>query len=194
MTGMSQPRTDTPTLARPGGATPLCRVVCGLVWLVGLWACTPALNWRDVRFDNARLIGWLPCKPDTAERSVTLEGRSTPLRLMGCEADGMDFTLAQLQLPERFSAQQAQQAWQAASLSSLQAAAVLSSQDWTLGGSSSALVPQRVVAQGGQGVTARWAWFAYDGQLYQAAVYARASRAARADQAMDTLVSGLRLP
>jgi len=74
MTGMSQPRTDTPTLARPGGATPLCRVVCGLVWLVGLWACTPALNWRDVRFDNARLIGWLPCKPDAPSARCSCRG------------------------------------------------------------------------------------------------------------------------
>ena len=54
--------------------------------------------------------------------------------------------------------------------------------------------PQRALAQGGQGVTARWAWFAYDGQLYQLAVYASAARAAQAQSAMDSLISGLRLP
>ena len=106
----------------------------------------------------------------------------------------MDFTLAQLQLPAGLSAEQAQQAWKLASLSSLQASADVPTQDWMLAGASPVMAPQRVVAQGGQGLTARWAWFAYDGQLYQAAVYARASRAGQAEQAMDTLVSGLRLP
>jgi hypothetical protein len=56
------------------------------------------------------------------------------------------------------------------------------------------MVPQRALAQGGQGLTARWAWFAYDGQLYQAAVYAPASRTAQAEQAMDGLLTGLQLP
>jgi hypothetical protein len=113
---------------------------------------------------------------------------------MGCQADGMDFTLAQLTLPAGLAATPAQQAWKTASLASLQAPADAPSSDWTLAGASSALKPQRVVAQGGQGQSARWAWFAYDGQLYQLAVYAPASRAAQAQQAMDNLISGLRLP
>jgi hypothetical protein len=139
-------------------------------------------------------MGWLPCKPDSAERRVNLGEHVAQLRLMGCEADGMDFTLAQLQLPAGLSAEQAQQAWKQASLSSLQASADVPSQDWMLAGASPVMKPRRAVAQGGQGLTARWAWFAYDGQLYQVAVYARASRASQADQAMDSLVSGLRLP
>jgi len=63
-----------------------------------------------------------------------------------------------------------------------------------LPGASPTLTPQRMVAQGGQGQAARWAWFAYDGQLYQLAVYASAARAAQAQSAMDSLISGLRLP
>ena len=116
------------------------------------------------------------------------------LRLMGCQADDMDFTLAQLPVPPTLSASQALQAWKSASLASLQASGDVPSHDWVLTGASPILTPQRVLAQGGQGVTARWAWFAYDGQLYQAAVYARASRASQADQAMESLLSGLRLP
>ena len=166
----------------------------GFALAMWLSACTPALNWRDVRFDNARWTGWLPCKPDSAKRSVNLGEQVAQLHLMGCEADGMDFTLAQLQLPANLSAEQAQQAWQQASLSSLQASADVPAQDWKLAGASPVMKPQRMVAQGGQGRSARWAWFAYDGQLYQLAVYAPASRAAQAQQAMDSLISGLRLP
>jgi hypothetical protein len=187
-----QTRTEAPE--RSGGRLCLFRCLWGLVLIVSLGACSPALNWRDVRFDNARWTGWLPCKPDIAERPVNLGDQVAKLRLMGCEADGMDFTLAQLPLPATLSAVQAQQAWKQASLSSLQASADVPSQDWVLAGASSVMTPQRVVAQGGQGLTARWAWFAYDGQLFQVAVYARVARAGQADQAMDTLVSGLRLP
>ena len=167
---------------------------CALLALVVLGACTPALNWREVRLDGARWGGWLPCKPDRAQRTVDLGGQPAQLSLMGCQADGMDFTLAQLTLPAGLAATQAQQAWKTASLASLQAPSDAPASDWALAGASPALKPQRVVAQGGQGQSARWAWFAYDGQLYQLAVYAPASRAAQAQQAMDSLISGLRLP
>jgi hypothetical protein len=162
--------------------------------LLGVGACTPALNWREVRWASSGLIGWLPCKPDQAQRTVELQGQPAQLSLMGCEADGMDFTLAQLDMPSALSAEQTQQAWKAASLASLDAAGDVSSQAWSLKGASPTLVPQRTLAQGGQGMTARWAWFAYDGRLYQAAVYARANRSVQAEQAMDHLLSGLVLP
>ena len=170
------------------------RMCAALLLLCALGACTPALNWREVRFDNARWTGWLPCKPDRAERAVRLDQQEAMLRLMGCQADDMDFTLAQLPVPPTLSASQALQAWKSASLASLQASGDVPSHDWVLTGASPILTPQRALAQGGQGVTARWAWFAYDGLLYQAAVSARASRASQADQAMESLLSGLRLP
>lgn len=192
---MSQPCMDfqAPPVGRSAWRHRLSSIVVGVV-LCGLGACTPALNWREVRFDNALLVGWMPCKPDRAQRTVDLGGQAGQLSLMGCEADGMDFSLAQLALPSSLSAAQAQQAWKTASLASLQAPADAPSQAWVLAGASPAMAPQRTVAQGGQGLSARWAWFAYDGQLYQAAVYVRASRAAQAEQAMDSLLAGLRLP
>jgi hypothetical protein len=113
---------------------------------------------------------------------------------MGCEAEGMDFTLAQLDLPAGMTASQMQPAWQAANLASVQAVGEVPSQPWTLTGAAPDMTPRRALAQGGQGLTARWAWFAYDGRLYQAAVYAPAKQSAKAELAMDTLLSGLRLP
>lgn len=162
--------------------------------LVCLQACAPALNWREVRFEQSSLAGWLPCKPDRAQRDVNLNGHIAPLRLMGCEAEGMDFTLAQLDLPAGMTASQMQPAWQAANLVSVQAVGEVPSQPWTLTGAAPDMTPRRALAQGGQGLTARWAWFAYDGRLYQAAVYAPAKQSAKAELALDTLLSGLRLP
>jgi hypothetical protein len=195
MPGMSLSRSDFSVLDFGHNTRRRILTACMVVaaW-GGLTACTPALNWREVRFDNARWVGWLPCKPDRAQRTVDLGGHAAQLSLMGCQADDMDFTLAQLSLPVSLSAVQAQQAWKTASLSSLQAPAEVPSQDWVLAGASPDLKPQRVMAQGGQGQSARWAWFAYDGQLYQAAVYSRAARSVQAEQAMESLLSGLRLP
>jgi hypothetical protein len=197
MASMSQPRTHDRATVHARGLAATSRVLalcCAVLVWFGLVACTPALNWREVRFDDARWVGWLPCKPDRAQRTVDLGGQPAQLRLMGCQADGMDFTLAQLALPAGLSAQQAQQAWKQASLASLQARKDAPSTDWVMSGASPVMTPQRVLAQGGQGQSARWAWFAYDGQLYQVAVYAPASRAIQAEQAMDSLLSGLRLP
>lgn len=195
MTVMSQLCSDSPAPVASRAACRLSRAGwCLVAGLIALGACTPAQNWREVRFDDARWIGWLPCKPDRAQRTVDLGGHPAQLRLMGCQADGMDFTLAQLHLPATLSATQAQQAWKTASLSSFQATGDVPSQDLALVGASPVMRPQRVVAQGGQGQSAHWVWFAYDGQLYQAAVYARASRTSQAERAMDNLLSGLRLP
>ena len=192
---MSLSRMDVSGLLSGSALLRRALAACGVVWmLVGLGGCSPALNWREVRFDDARWVGWLPCKPDRAQRTVNLGGSSAQLSLMGCQADGMDFTLAQLTLPQGLTAAQAQQAWKTASLASLQAPPDAPSTGWVLAGASTAMAPQRVVAQGGQGQSARWAWFAYDGLLYQLAVYAPVSRAAQAQQAMDSLISGLRLP
>ncbi len=158
-------------------------------------ACTPALNWREVRFDQGRLVGWLPCKPDRAQRAVDLGGQAGELSMLGCAADDLDFTLGQLTLPAGLSAEQALQAWKVASLASLQANPATPTESWALAGAAPVPAPTRMLAQGRQGVTAQWAWFAYDGHLYQAGVYTRSARSTRpAQEAMQVFLSGFKLP
>jgi hypothetical protein len=62
--------------------------------LFSMAACTPALNWREVRFDNSPLVALLPCKPDRAVRQVPLGGVVRDVEMMGCEAGGAMFTVA----------------------------------------------------------------------------------------------------
>jgi len=63
-------------------------VILGLV--VG---CTPALNWREWRAPANTLVALWPCKPQQAERSVALAGRTVRLTLAQCDADGATWAL-----------------------------------------------------------------------------------------------------
>jgi hypothetical protein len=66
-----------------------------LVLLAGLMAaCTPALDWREVRPDGAGLVVLLPCKPSSYARSVLLAGQAVQLSLHACSADGLTWALA----------------------------------------------------------------------------------------------------
>jgi len=61
-------------------------------------ACSPALDWREVRpADAADLVAMFPCKPQAHERSVSLPGvAGGPLRmhLLACQADGVTWAVS----------------------------------------------------------------------------------------------------
>jgi len=66
-----------------------------VLWLLlTLAACSPALDWREVRPEGSGLVGLLPCRPSVYERSVRLAGPAVPLALNACSADGLTFALA----------------------------------------------------------------------------------------------------
>ena len=56
-------------------------------------ACTPALNWRDVRPPDSGVAALFPCKPDRFSRSVPLAGATVPMVLMSCSAVSANFAL-----------------------------------------------------------------------------------------------------
>ncbi len=94
---------------------------------VGVWAavalfglvvgCTPALNWRDVPVTGSPLLALLPCKADKAEREVTLAEQRLLMRMVGCEAQGLTYAVAQVQLSQAAQAADVLAAWRAATLS-----------------------------------------------------------------------------
>lgn len=79
---MSSP---APRAARAGCA-------CAAAWF--LTACTPALDWRDVRPAGTAALVLMPCKPVTQERSVALAGAPVRLALLACTAAGQTWGLA----------------------------------------------------------------------------------------------------
>jgi hypothetical protein len=65
-----------------------------LLLVVTLFACAPALDWRDVHADATGLQLQFPCKPAQQQRALPLAGAPVVLTLLVCSADGRTFGLA----------------------------------------------------------------------------------------------------
>lgn len=95
--------TDSPKFS------PWFRARIALFILLVLTACAPALNWREIRPAEAQgLVALFPCKPETAERRLTvpgLDGGPVTVHLLSCQAGGLTWALSYLDAgtPERLA-------------------------------------------------------------------------------------------
>lgn len=73
-----------------------CREPALLLFLTcaGLAACSPTLDWREVRPPDSQLLLLFPCKPSAQERRVPLAGPPVRLMLLACSAGGQTWGLA----------------------------------------------------------------------------------------------------
>lgn len=81
----------------------VCRLVLGVnLVALSLAACSPALNWREVRPAEADgLVAWFPCKPQMAERPMNWPGvEAVTVRVLSCRADGLIWSLAYARMPD----------------------------------------------------------------------------------------------
>jgi hypothetical protein len=62
--------------------------------LLALAACSPALDWREVRPDDSGAVAWFPCKPTHHARRVSLAGQERLLHLVACSAGDATWALA----------------------------------------------------------------------------------------------------
>ncbi|MEW6559821.1 MAG: hypothetical protein AB1412_06430 [Pseudomonadota bacterium] len=65
-----------------------------------LSACSPALDWRDVRPKDINILLTYPCKTEQIAQDVVLAGQKVKMSMTGCVADKMTFALAHAQLPD----------------------------------------------------------------------------------------------
>jgi hypothetical protein len=63
-------------------------------------ACSPALDWREVRPEGGGLTVWLPCKPQRRMREVDLAGVKVAMEMLGCRADGSTWGLTSADVGE----------------------------------------------------------------------------------------------
>ncbi|MDI9330691.1 MAG: hypothetical protein QM527_05165 [Alphaproteobacteria bacterium] len=170
------------------------RIALTLLTLAGISACNPALNWREVRFDDRPEKLLLPCKPERAERQVSLGETATRLRLMGCEAEGMHFTWSRLDVPLDQPPGQVLKAWQQASLSALGADPALASRvrAWAVSGARADVSPVQLQAATDSGPQAQFFWWVLGAQAHQLAVYS--SRKPPSAAVLQTLQEGMQLP
>jgi hypothetical protein len=158
---------------------------------LALSACSPALDWRELRPSDSRLQLQLPCKPQRHERSVALAGQRHKLVLLACQADGLTWAVAFADLtdPARLGVglQELAQAAQANIAASPPVTAPLQ-----VPGATPHAASQRAKLQGklpdGQAVQMHYAVFAHGTQVYQVTALGPAV----ADTAADTLMASLR--
>ena len=96
-------------------------LLCATLLGAALPACSPALDWREVRPDGSAARVLFPCQPKSQTRQAALAGARMPMTLLSCEADGQTFALAHAELgdPARVSPALAEMA--AALVANLQA-------------------------------------------------------------------------
>ena len=68
-------------------------------------ACTPTLNWREVRPEGSGLTALFPCRPSVYARKLVLAAVQVELVLQACTADGQTWALASAELrdPEQIA-------------------------------------------------------------------------------------------
>jgi hypothetical protein len=161
-----------------------------LAALAVLVACSPELNWREVRVDPTALTVLLPCKPDRGARVVPLAGRDTPLNMLGCDAGGATFAVAFADTTDAGQAAAVLTQWRAATLANMRAQAP-AEQAFTVAGG---VVSVRVAASGrradGKPVQSQAVYFSQGPRVYQAVMYADKLQ----PDVADTFFAGLRLP
>jgi hypothetical protein len=82
--------------------------------IAALAACSPELNWREVRLPSGRVSGMLPCKPDSATRAVELAGQVVQMVQSWCTVADATFVLAEATLPSAELVSPALSHWQQA--------------------------------------------------------------------------------
>lgn len=149
-----------------------CSLLVGCLILTGfsLTACSPALNWRKVALGGMTVM--LPCKPDTAERGVTLAGSQFNMEMVGCEADGRLFAASHVQLTEPQNASAIQLDWQNQALQALGAHG-FDTQDGTNPTWAHKSIKLRALGKSPEGkpLQAQLTWLVRSGHVYHLAVY-----------------------
>lgn len=69
-----------------------------LAWLLG--ACSPTLDWREVRPEGSGVLAMFPCKPTQHARRLSLAGHPVLLNLVACSAGDATWALAFAELDD----------------------------------------------------------------------------------------------
>lgn len=163
------------------------RALCAAAAVFGTTACTPALDWRELRPEGGALRLQFPCKPQKLERRVDLGGSPVSMSLLACRAQDLVFGLARADVGDPSRVGGALQALLrsaeanigiAADAGGGAAAAAAASEPFAPKGATPQADARRALRVGrlpdGAAVELHVAVFAHGTQVYQATVVARA--------------------
>lgn len=153
----------------------------GLIMVLGLAGCTPALNWRAINLDG--MSTWLPCKPDRAQRQLEIGEQKIIMEMAGCEAQGVMYAVSHARVQAASESQAVTVAWQKASFKQMLAGAPQQSVFQTRGekpatGQFFKLTGAR---SNGQVLEAQLAWVVLGTEIYHLAMYSQAITSDQAD-------------
>ena len=157
-------------------------------------ACSPALDWREVRPDGAGgALALFPCKPQSLVRMATLAGGRVQMSLHSCSAGGATYALSFADLAEPSRVTPALAEMRAALAGNVSAAGV-DSAAFQLNGMTPNPQAVRLRLQGrlpdGSAAQEQAVLYAKGTRVYQAAVLGATLRGETADAFFD----GLKLP
>lgn len=85
----------------------LIRAAWLAIGLLGLGACSPKFDWREVRGDDASFSVMLPAKPARLSREIDLGGTRVNMTMTAAEVDGITFAVGNATLPDAAAATKA---------------------------------------------------------------------------------------
>jgi hypothetical protein len=65
-----------------------------------LTACSPVLNWREVRAQDSDVVALFPCKPEHFARTLTLAASEARMHLVSCSVEGVTYALGHASVRE----------------------------------------------------------------------------------------------
>lgn len=148
-------------------------LVAGLV--LGLSACSPSLDWREVRAEGGALTVWLPCKPQRRVRDLDLAGKRVSMEMLGCRAEGSTWGLTSADVGEASRVEPALEALRKARSENLGAPEVASAVELPSGAGRRPALGLRIVGRDAQGEPAveRSLIFSGGTQVFHLAVIGR---------------------
>ncbi len=171
-------------------------------WLIAaalsVAACTPSLNWREVRPEHTTLKTLLPCKPDHGSRQVKVGQQEMEVRMTGCQAQEHLLAVARLPMPEKATQEETSLAikqWQDATLANFKGK-VTGTQAFVIKAKSTpSTAPVMKISASGQGpdgqlVQSQMLFFVHENHIVQAVVYAPKL----STEVTETFFAGLELP
>ncbi|MEF7615503.1 hypothetical protein V4F39_16400 [Aquincola sp. MAHUQ-54] len=157
-----------------------------------LAACSPTLNWREVRPEGAEVQALFPCKPSGPTRRVPLGAASVDMTVLACDASDMTFALTIADVHDPAQVGVALDALVAAAAANLRASTAPQAQPLQVPGATPHAGARRLRIEGrrpdGGRIEAHVALFTRGTRVYQATVLGPWP----VQEAVDTFQGGLR--
>jgi hypothetical protein len=166
-----------------------------MVWrsaplVAALVACSPTLDWREVRVGADALVAHFPCRPERRIRDVPVAGARVRMEMIACSAEGSTFAASHFSVQEPAGVSAAIEGLKAAAVANVSGASPQSGPFQVRGMTPNAAAARlSVVGQlpDGGAVRLHAVFFSRGLHVYQLSVLGPAP----SDAAIDTFLAGM---